>query len=63
MKTKTCLKPLLLALGLSTAPVTSFSNTNGLVASWHFDEGSGRAKAVVASGKPDPFVGHLVFIL
>jgi hypothetical protein len=61
MKTKTCLKSLLLALVLLTAPVTSFANTNGLVASWHFDEGSGRATTEVASGKQDPFVGHLMF--
>jgi len=61
MKTKTCLKSLLLALVLLTAPVTSFSNTNGLVASWHFDEGGGRATTEVASGKEDPFVGHLMF--
>ena len=61
MKTRTCLKPLLLALVLLTAPVTSFANTNGLVASWHFDEGSGRATTEVASGKQDPFAGHLMF--
>lgn len=61
MKVRTCLKRLVLALVLLTAPVNSFADTNGLVASWHFDEGSGRATTEAVSGRQDPFVGHLMF--
>jgi hypothetical protein len=46
---------------LLTTPVTLFADTSGLVASWHFDEGRGGTTTEVASGRPDPFVGHLMF--
>ena len=61
MKTTTCIKPLPLALALLVVPVISFAETNGLVAAWHFDEGSGRATTEAVSGKPDSFVGYLMF--
>ena len=47
-------------MGGVTAPVTSFANTNGLVACWHFDEERGRATTEVASVRPSPSVATQV---
>lgn len=61
MKTTGSIKPHFLALALLAAPVISFAETNGVVAAWHFDEGSGRTTTESVSGKQDPFVGYLMF--
>jgi hypothetical protein len=49
-----CLKSLLLALILAVAPVPSLAVANGLVAVWHFDEGSGRQTTEMVSLRLEP---------
>ena len=43
------------------APAASPADTEGLVASWHFDEASGRATTESVSGESDPLVGNVMF--